>query len=110
VISAVVDERLSTLSVTTDTVRLYDQTIGQYVAGEPALSPDGQTISFSPLSGLVAGHYYQALVGTSNLTDLAGNTLTSTGSFICGGASSDDQPPVEEGRSLTARPGLRSMR
>jgi YD repeat-containing protein len=76
-----------------------DTTTSQQVTGStgsPALSANGQTISFVPSASLTATHAYGVTFGNGVIADLAGNPLGGSPnfSFTAGTASDTTQPQV----------------
>jgi hypothetical protein len=65
-------------TVTTSTFQVYDQTLGQTVAGTYTLSADGMTVYFVPVTQLATGRTYTVNFVNQGMTDLAGNTLTNS--------------------------------
>lgn len=83
VISAVFSVPLNPLTVTASAFQLTDPS-SVAVAGALALSPDGLTVTLTPTAALAPNATYQLSV--SNITDLAGNTVTAVQSTFTTGA------------------------
>ena len=88
-------ERVNPVSVTETSVKLYDGTTGQFVAGTPGLSADGQSVRFVPASPLPANHTY-TFYRTYNtyVEDLAGNRSSTSSYFTTGSALQTSAPTV----------------
>jgi hypothetical protein len=77
VVSLGFDKRLDPITVTANSVYLYDQVLAQKVAGSLSLSADGKTVNFTPAGPLAAGRLYYVYV-LNGLKDLVGTVVTST--------------------------------
>jgi large repetitive protein len=85
VIAATFNDRINPLSVLDTSVKLYDGTTGQFVAGTPSLSADGLTVRFTPTGALAANRlYYFYTTYNTYLEDLAGNRFNQTTTFTTG--------------------------
>ena len=88
-------------TVNTNTFRVYDGTLNQYLSGTYSLSADGTTVYFLPTTPLGAGRNYTVYFNSYGMTDLAGNLLTASCSgclnnynFVTGFAVSTAAPHV----------------
>ncbi|HEY3826888.1 MAG TPA: Ig-like domain-containing protein, partial [Bryobacteraceae bacterium] len=81
-------------------VRLYDSTVGTYIAGTVTLNaPAFTTVTFTPSAPLEPNHQYCGYGGypfTALISDLAGNTFSSFVNDICftTAAGTDTTPPT----------------
>ena len=88
-------EPVDPTTVNQDSFRVYDNTIGQFIAGARTISSDLRTVTFTPLTAYVGGHqvctyasYYVAL------KDLAGNTFNYAAVCFTIAAAVDSTPPT----------------
>jgi hypothetical protein len=79
------NERVNPLTVTPDSIRLFDHDTGQFVVGSVSVSADGRTITFLPAALLGANRGYSMYVTYSTyVEDQAGNRFITRWSFTTG--------------------------
>jgi len=72
-------ERINPLSVSTNSIALYDNVTGQLLATTQAISSDGKTVTLTPAAALTANRrYYVYISSWANLYDQAGNRMNWT--------------------------------
>jgi hypothetical protein len=79
VIALRVNEPIDPSSVGSSTFLVYDNFIGQQVAGLFTVSSDGRTISFAPAAPLAVNRSHSVYFSWYGITDLVGNPLGSGG-------------------------------
>jgi hypothetical protein len=89
------NERINPVTVSTDSLRLYDSTTGLFIEGTHTLSADGASIRFVPSETLVPNRLYYFYVGYSAvIEDLAGNRMSTNWTFTTGSATDATAPQV----------------
>ncbi len=84
----------------TSTFQVYDDTLGQTLAGSYTLSADAMTVFFTPASALSTGRQYSVYFSNQGMTDVAGDVLGNCSgclgnfSFTTGFTSSSTPPQV----------------
>ena len=88
-------ERIDPVSVSADSLYLYDQARGRRVPGRRVLSADGRVLSFEPDAVLEPDRRYQLYVGyNAYLLDLAGNRIGGSFRRFTTGGAVDTAAPV----------------
>ena len=98
VIALRTNEPIDPASVTSDTLLVYDNSLGQ-VAGNVVVSGDGRTINFVPVALLAVNRTHSVYFSWYGMTDLAGNLLGPGGglsnfSFTTGATADVGGPQV----------------
>ena len=70
-----VHETVDPSTVHSGSFQIYDNFVGQQVAGTYSVSTDGQTITFTPNAPLAANRSHSVYFQYSGITDLAGNSI-----------------------------------
>ncbi len=95
VIEARFNERISPVSVSDASVRLYDGVTGLFPAGTTSVSADGLTVRFVPAAPLVPNRlYYFYTTYSTYVEDLAGNRFNQTTSFTTGSSAVTSVPQL----------------
>jgi hypothetical protein len=85
VIEARFNERINPISLSDTSVRLYDSSTGQFVAGTPSVSADGLTVRFTPAAALAPSRlYYFYTTYNTYVEDLAYNRFNQSTTFTTG--------------------------
>jgi hypothetical protein len=95
-------EPIDPATITSNSVRLINQTSGSEVTGSRSVEPGGRRVFFMPTASLAVGTQYQLQV-TPEVQDVAGNGLSSYFYlYFTTGSGSDVTPPTVVGTHPTA--------
>ncbi len=86
------DEPMDPASLNDTSFRIYDNTIGQYLAGMIQVDPDSMTVSFVPERPFPVGRTLSVFLDTA-ITDVAGNLLSRSYSYNFETAFDEDLTP-----------------
>jgi hypothetical protein len=99
VIAIRANEPIDPSTVTAGSFAVWDNFVGQQVAGDYSISTDGRTVSFVPTSAFGVSRQHSVYFSWQGITDLAGNVLGAGGglgsfSFTTGSSPSTSAPQV----------------
>ena len=98
VIALRADEPVDPSTVTTGSFGVWDNVLGQQIAGTTTISIDGQTLNFVPNAPLAVLRQHSVYFAWQGITDLAGNLARAPEAAWATSPSRPDRPPARAGR------------